>query len=166
MKSKLLSTLCCVLAIPLLCSAEVPTQRINIQVDGERPIAGERSRFAAAPNGDLFFTYTLTAGDLSCKPLGVIHASGKIEMTAIDSESTWNVDGWGTYGFPFDLVVDAAGEVHAAARHRGPPYGVDYWRGGRLESFGADVTFGGNNVSLGILPGSKPLVVCLDRNRT
>lgn len=158
------------LTSPLIAEAQFSQHRVDIHVDGARPIAGERSRFAAAPNGDLFFTYTLTAGDLSCKPLGMIRPDGEIRMTAIDSESTWNVDGWGTYGFPFDLAVDGAGELHAAARHRGQPYGVDYWREvdgkWRLESFGADVTFGGNNVSLGILPDGRPVVICLDRNRT
>ncbi len=149
--------------------AELNSRRIDIHVDGKRPIAGERSRFAVSPQGHIFFTYTLAAGEFECKPLGVIEPAGTIRMSAIDSESTWNVEGWATYGFPFDLVVDAAGELHVAARHRGQPYGVDYWRRvdgvWRLESFGADVTYGGNNVSLGLLPGGRPVVVCLDRNR-
>ncbi len=97
-------------------------QRIDIHVDGERPIAGERSRFVVAPNGDIYFTYTLAAGEFECKPLGIIRENGgEIELRAIDSESTWNVDGWGTFGFPFDLAVDYAGELHVASRHRGQP---------------------------------------------
>ena len=146
--------------------AQIRTHRIDIHVDGERPIAGERSRFIASQDGTLYFTYTLAAGDFSCKPLGIIRSNGGIELTAIDSESTWNVDGWGTFGFPFDLAIDSDGKLHVAVRHRGQPYGVDYWRDGKLESFGADVTFGGNVVSLGLLPGGEPAVVCLDRNRT
>lgn len=150
--------------------AEIPTQRIDIQVDGERPLAGERSRFAVAPNGEIYFTYTLAAGEFECKPLGVIDPKGEIRLTAIDSESTWNVDGWGTYGFPFDLATDGKGNLHVATRHRGQPYGVDYWSEvdgvWRLESFGAGVTFGGNNVALGILPDGSPVVVCLSQNRT
>lgn len=146
--------------------AEIQTQRVDIHVDGERPIAGERSRIVRAPNGDLYFSYTLAAGDFSCKPLGIIRPNGEIELTAIDSESTWNVDGWGTFGFPFDLAFDDAGELIVATRHRGQPYGVDFWRDGKLESFGAGVTFGGNLVSLGILPSGQPVVVCLDRNKT
>ena len=151
----------------------IRTQRIDIHVDGERPIAGERSRFTVAPNGDIYFTYTLAAGEFECKPLGIIRENGgEIELTAIDSESTWNVDGWGTFGFPFDLAVDYAGFLHIAARHRGQPYGIDYWiqgkNGARLKSMGADVTFGGNNVALALLRGPVPstVMVCLDRNRT
>lgn len=148
----------------------VSSRRIDIHVDGKRPIAGERSRFVVSRDGDIFFTYTLAAGDFACKPLGRISPNGEIRMSAIDSESTWNVDGWGTYGCPFDLAFDAAGRLHIATRHRGQPYGVDYRRRvdgrWRLESFGADVTFGGNNVSLGILPSGRPVVVCLDRDRT
>lgn len=149
----------------LSANAEIETQRVDIHVDGEHPIAGERSRIVRAPNGDLHFSYTLTAGDFSCKPLGIIRPNGEIELTAVDSESTWNVDGWGTFGFPFDLALDESGELLVATRHHGQPYGVDFWRDGKLDSFGADVTFGGNVVSLGILP-SGPFVVCLDRNRT
>ena len=148
---------------------ELSSRRVGIHVDEKRPIAGERSRFAVSARGDIFFTYTLAAGDFSCKPLGHISPSGEIRMSAIDSESTWNVEGWGTYGCPFDLAFDSNGGLHIATRHRGPPYGVDYWRRvdgvWRLESFGAGVTFGGNNVSLGILPDGRPVVVCLDRNR-
>lgn len=148
----------------------VPSQRIAVHVDGQRPIAGERSRFAVSPTGDIFFTYTLAAGDFSCKPLGLISPNGQIRMSAIDSESTWNVEGWGTYGYPFDLAFDSTGHLHVATRHRGQPYGVDYWHQvdgkWRLESFAADVTFGGNNVSLEILPSGRPVVVCLDRDRT
>lgn len=122
-----------------------------------------------SPRGDVFFSYTLAAGDFSSKPLGHITPAGEIRMSAIDSESTWNVEGWGTYGCPFDLAFDAAGGLHIATRHRGQPYGVDYWRQldgvWRLESFGAGVTYGGNTVSLGILPDGRPVVVCLDRNR-
>ncbi|HJN08604.1 MAG: HEAT repeat domain-containing protein [Pirellulaceae bacterium] len=154
---------------PLLGRGELSSRRVDIHVDGKRPIAGERSRFAVSARGDIYFTYTLAAGDFSCKPLGHIAASGEIRMSAIDSESTWNVEGWGTYGCPFDLAFDSSGGLHIATRHRGPPYGVDFWRQvdgvWRLESFGAGVTFGGNNVSLGILPNGRPVVVCLDRNR-
>lgn len=150
--------------------AQLPVQRIDIHVDGGRPIAGERSRFASAPDGTLYFTYTLAAGDLSCKPMGIIRSNSDIELTAIDSESTWNVDGWGTYGFPFDLTVDSDNRLHAASRHRGQPYGIDYWHEvdgqWQLESFGANVTFGGNNVSLGMLPDNKPIVIGLAKNRT
>lgn len=137
--------------------------------------ADGRSQASAAASSfrrkaGVFFTYTLAAGNFACKPLGVINPAGEIRMSAIDSESTWNVEGWASYGFPFDLACDASGELHIAARHRGQPYGVDYWRsvGGvwRLESFGAGVTYGGNNVSLALLPGGRPVVVCLDRNRT
>ncbi|MBM83074.1 MAG: hypothetical protein CMJ78_21140 [Planctomycetaceae bacterium] len=146
------------------------SRRVDIHVDTKRPIAGERSRFAISPDGDIYFTYTLAAGDFSCKPLGHISRAGEIRLSAIDSESTWNVDGWGTYGCPFDLAFDSNGGLHIAARHRGQPYGVDYWRQvngkWRLESFGAGVTYGGNNVSLGILPSGRPVVVCLDRNRS
>ncbi len=155
---------------PLLSGAVLNSKRVDIQVDNGRPIAGERSRFVVSPQGQVYFTYTLTAGNFTCKPLGMIDPSGEIRMSAIDSESTWNVEGWATYGFPFDLACDAAGELHIANRHRGQPYGVDYWHRvdgvWRLESFGADVTYGGNNVSLGLLPDGQPIVVCLDRNRT
>lgn len=149
---------------------EVRSRRVDIHVDGKRPIAGERSRFAVSPQGDVFFSYTLAAGEFSCKPLGRITPANEIRMSAIDSESTWNVEGWATYGCPFDLAFDRQGELHIATRHRGQPYGVDYWRKldgvWRLESFGANVTYGGNNVSLGLLPNGRPVVVCLDRNRT
>jgi len=145
-------------------------RRVDIHVDGKRPIAGERSRFAVSPNGDLFFSYTLAAGEFSCKPLGRIDGQSQIHMSAIDSESTWNVEGWGTYGCPFDLAFDASGGLHIATRHRGQPYGVEYWRQvkgvWKLESFGAGVTYGGNNVSLGIQPDGQPVVVCLDRDRS
>ncbi len=168
-----LTIVCCSLAggfAPNSSGAETRSQRVDIHVDGGYPIAGERSRFAVSPQGDIFFTYTLAAGDFSCKPLGHINQAGKIRMSAIDSESTWNVEGWATYGFPFDLACDGDGALHVATRHRGQPYGVDYWRQvdgiWRLESFGADVTYGGNNVSLGLLPDGRPVVVCLDRNRT
>ena len=170
MKNIPLAILCVLPLPPTGVGAEVRSRRVDIHVDGGRPIAGERSRFAVSPQGDVFFTYTLVAGDFSCKPLGRINRAGEIRMLAIDSESTWNVEGWATYGFPFDLAFDAAGELHIAARHRGKPYGVDYWRRvdgvWRLESFAADVTYGGNNVSLGLLPDAWPVVVCLDRNRT
>lgn len=154
----------------ILHAAEISTQRIDIHVDGERPLAGERSRFVIAQNGEVFFTYTLAAGELAGKPLGIISPNGEIRLTGIDSESTWNVEGWGTYGFPFDLCMDDDGDLHVATRHRGVPYGVDYWQRvegvWKLESFGAGVTFGGNNVSLGLLPDGRPVVVCLDRNQT
>lgn len=150
-------------------TSPLPARRVDIHVDSQRPIAGERSRFAMSPRGDIFFTYTLAAGDFSCKPLGQITRHGEIRLSAIDSESTWNVEGWGTYGCPFDLAIDSGGGLHVAARHRGQPYGVDYWRQvdgvWRLESFGAGVTYGGNNVSLGLLPQGRPVVACLDHNR-
>ena len=158
------------MAAASLPAAEIPTRRVDIHVDGGRPLAGERSRFVIAPNGDVFFTYTLAAGELSGKPLGIISPNGEIRLTGIDSESTWNVEGWGTAGFPFDLCVSPDGDLHVATRHRGTPYGVDYWQRvdgvWKLESFGAGVTFGGNNVSLGLLPDGRPVVVCLDRNQT
>ena len=151
-------------------AGELRSQRVDIHVDGGRPIAGERSRFAVSPLGEICFTYSLAAGDFSCKPLGRISPAGEIRMSAIDSESTWNVEGWSTYGYPFDLAFDAMGDLHIATRHRGQPYGVDYWHRvagvWRLESFGANVTYGGNNVSLGLLPDGRPVIVCLDRNRT
>ena len=57
-----------------------------------------------------------------------------------------------------------------ANRYRGQPYGVDYWhrQNGRwqLETFGAGVTFGGNNVALGLGPDGQPIVVCLSRDRS
>lgn len=150
--------------------AVLSSRRVDIHVDGKRPIAGERSRFVLSPRGDVFFTYTLAAGDFSCKPLGRITKTGQVHLSGIDSESTWNVEGWGTYGCPFDLAFDSRGGLHIATRHRGQPYGVDYWRQvdgkWRLESFGAGVTYGGNNVSLGILPTGSPVAVCLDRNRS
>ncbi len=151
-------------------AAELPIQRVDIHVDGARPLAGERSRFAISPSGEIAFTYTLAAHDLSCKPLGLIQPDGEIRLTAVDSESTWNVEGWGTHGFPFDLAYDSTGELHVATRHRGQPYGVDYWRrvdgDWKLESFGAGVTFGGNNVALGLKSGDRPVVISLDRNRS
>lgn len=151
--------------------AELPTRRVDIHVDGKRPIAGERSRFAVSPRGEIAFSYTLAAGRFSCKPLGLIDKDNRlVRMSAVDSESTWNVEGWATYGWPFDLAFDTEGELHVATRHRGQPYGVDYWRKvdglWRLESFGAGVTYGGNTVSLKLLPDGRPVVVCLDRNRT
>lgn len=158
------------LVVSQLRAEEVNVRRVDIHVDGKRPIAGERSRFAVSPQGDVFFSYTLAAGEFSCKPLGHITPAGEVRLSAIDSESTWNVEGWSTYGVPFDLAFDQQGELHIATRHRGQPYGVDYWRRvnnvWRLESFGEDVTYGGNNVSLGLLPDGRPVVVCLDRNRT
>jgi HEAT repeat protein len=141
-----------------------------VQVDGERPLAGERSCFAVSPSGEIAFTWTLTAGDFSCKPLGVMTPDGRMTFSAIDSESTWNVDGWGTFGSPVDLAYDRQGRLHVAARFRGQPYGVDYWHQidgqWRLESFGQGVTYGGNNVALGLLPDDRPVIVCLTRDRT
>jgi HEAT repeat protein len=149
---------------------ELPTRRIDVQVDGGRPLAGERSCFAVSPSGEIAFTWTLTAGDFSCKPLGLITPDGRMTFSAIDSESTWNVDGWGTFGAPSDLAYDRQGRLHVAARFRGQPYGVDYWHQvdgqWRLESFGHGVTFGGNNVALKLLPDDRPVVVCLTRDRT
>lgn len=148
----------------------IQTQRVNVQVDGGQPLAGERSCLAVAPSGDIAFTWTLAAGDLTCKPLGHISTSGHLSYSAIDSETTWNVEGWGSFGSPFDLQFDRHGHLHIAARFHGKPYGVDYWHQvdgqWQLETFGQNVTFGGNNVSLAILPDSRPIVVCMTRDRT
>jgi len=125
---------------------QLPTRRVDVQVDGGRPLASERSCFAVSPTGEIAFTWTLTAGEFSCKPLGLVTSDGRMAFSAIDSESTWNVDGWGTFGAPSDLAYDRLGRLHVAARFRGPPYGVDYWHQvdgqWRLESFGHGVTFG------------------------
>jgi len=148
----------------------IHTRRIDVQVDSGRPLAGERSCFAVSPSGEIAFTWTLTAGEFSCKPLGLIAPDGRMTFSAVDSESTWNVDGWGTFGTPFDLAYDRQGRLHVASRFRGQPYGVDYWHQvdgqWRLESFGHDVTFGGNNVALDLLPDGRPVIVCLTRDRT
>lgn len=149
---------------------EIMTRRIDVQVDGQRPLAGERSCFAVSSEGEIAFTWTLAAGDYSCKPLGLIAPDGKISYSAIDSETTWNVEGWGAFGMPFDLVYDRQGSLHIANRFHGQPYGVDYWHQvdgqWQLETFGQNVTFGGNNVALGLLPDDRPVVVCMTRNRT
>ncbi len=149
---------------------DLPTRRVDVQVDSGRPLAGERSCFAVSPSGEIAFTWTLTAGEFSCKPLGLMTSDGRMSFSAIDGESTWNVDGWGTFGAPSDLAYDRLGHLHVAARFRGPPYGVDYWHQidgqWRLESFGHGVTFGGNNVALGLLPDGQPVIACLTRDRT
>lgn len=148
----------------------IQTQRVDVQVDGGRPLAGERSCFAVSPNGEISFTWTLAAGEFSCKPLGHISTEGRISYAAIDSETTWNVEGWGSFGLPFDLAYDRQGHLHVAARFHGQPYGVDYWHQAdgqwRLETFGQNVTFGGNNVALAILPDGRPIVVCMTRDRS
>lgn len=149
---------------------DISIRRIDVQVDGERPLAGERSCFAVSPSGDVAFSWTLTAGTRSCKPLGLITPEGRVTYSAIDTETTWNVDGWGTFGMPFDLAYDSKGHLHVAARFHGTPYGVDYWHQvdgqWRLETFGEDVTFGGNNVCLGLLADNRPLIVCMTRDRS
>jgi hypothetical protein len=123
-----------------------------------------------SPTGEIAFTWTLTAGEFDCKPLGTISSDGRIAYSAIDSETTWNVEGWGSFGHPSDLVYDRQGSLHVATRFHGQPYGVDYWHQvdgqWRLETFGQNVTFGGNNVALGLLPDDRPVVVCMTRDRT
>jgi hypothetical protein len=149
---------------------DIQTQRVNVQVDGGRPLAGERSCFAVSPTGKIAFTWTLAAGEFDCKPLGTISADGRLTYSAIDSETTWNVEGWGSFGHPSDLVYDRQGRLHVATRFHGQPYGVDYWHQidgqWRLETFGQNVTFGGNNVALDLLPDGRPVVVCMTRDRS
>jgi hypothetical protein len=149
---------------------EITVRRIDVQVDGERPLAGERSCFTVSPSGEVAFSWTLTAGTRSCKPLGLIAPDGRLTYSAIDSETTWNVDGWGTFGMPFDLAYDRKGRLHVAARFHGEPYGVDYWHQvegkWQLETFGEGVTFGGNNVCLGLGAESRPMVACMTRDRS
>lgn len=148
----------------------IQVQRVNVQVDGGRPLAGERSCFAVSPHGEITFTWTLAAGNFSCKPLGHISTDGSFSYGAIDSETTWNVEGWGSFGLPFDLAYDRQSKLHVAARFHGKPYGVDYWHQvdgqWHLETFGQNVTFGGNNVALAILPDGQPIVVCMTRDRS
>jgi HEAT repeat protein len=163
--------ICCFVTVDVAIQAdEIQTHRVNVQVDGGRPLAGERSCFAVSPNGEITFTWTLVAGDFDCKPLGIISTDGRITYSAIDSETTWNVEGWASFGHPSDLVYDRQGRLHVATRFHGLPYGVDYWHQvdgqWRLETFGQNVTFGGNNVALGLLPGNRPVVVCMTRDRS
>ncbi|MDA0282879.1 MAG: HEAT repeat domain-containing protein, partial [Planctomycetota bacterium] len=123
-----------------------------------------------SPTGEIAFTWTLAAGKFDCKPLGTISPDGRITYSAIDSETTWNVEGWGSFGHPSDLVYDRRGRLHVATRFHGQPYGVDYWYQvdgqWRLETFGQDVTFGGNNITLDLLPDGRPVVVCIARDRS
>lgn len=145
-------------------------RRTDIHVDGGRPLAGERSRMAVDSRGNVLFTYTLTAHKLSYLALGQITPDGKVTLDAAGSETTWNVEGWGTVGWPSDLAVDRNGSLHFATRYHGRPYGVDYWsrKDDRwsLETFGHDMTFGGNTVALGLLPSGSPVVLAIDTNRT
>lgn len=165
-----LSTICVLTANVNLEAQEVQTRRVDVQVDGGRPLAGERSCFAVSPSGEIAFSWTLAAGEFDCKPLGTISPDGRIAYSAIDSETTWNVEGWGSFGHPSDLVYDRRGRLHVATRFHGQPYGVDYWHQAdgqwRLETFGQEVTFGGNNVAMGLLPDGRPVVVCMTRDRT
>ena len=151
-------------------AAAIDVKRIDIHVDGKRPIAGERSRFAVSPDGEIVFTYTLVAGKLTYLPLGVIGRDGQIRLDAIESETTWNVEGWGLHGWPFDLAFAGPGDLRYAVRFHGKPYGVDYWHKidgvWRLETFGQNVTYGGNNVALGILPDKRPVVLSVAANRS
>ena len=145
-------------------------QRADIHVDSARPLAGERSRMTIDAQGRIYFTYTLTAGDVTYLPLGTINADGKVHLDAVGSETTWNVEGWGTLGWPSDLAIDQEGNLHYATRYHGRPYGVDYWlrKNGQwsLESFGHGMAFGGNTIALGLLPDGQPVVLSLDTNRT
>jgi hypothetical protein len=163
------------LLVVLLCNsfavcADWPVHIVDVHVDKGRPLAGERSRMARGSDGQIRFVYTLVAGEHSCQPIGVIDRAGRIQLDAIHSETTWNVEGWGTNGQPFDILVDKNSELHFAARHHGQPYGVDYWYRAdgqwKMETFGAGVTFGGNNVAMGLLPNGQSVVVCLARDRT
>ena len=157
-------------AIINLQAQKIQTRRINVQVDGGRPLAGERSCFAVSPTGKIAFTWTLAAGKFDCKPLGIVSTDGRITYSAIDSETTWNVEGWGSFGHPSDIVYDRLGHLHVATRFHGQPYGIDYWHQidgrWRLETFGQNVTFGGNNVALELLSDGRPVVVCMTRDRT
>jgi len=151
-------------------AAPIDIKRIDIHVDGKRPIAGERSRFAVSPEGGIAFTYTLVAGKPTYLPVGVIGRDGQIRLGAIESETTWNVEGWGLHGWPFDLAFAGPGDLRYAVRFHGKPYGVDYWHKvdgvWRLETFGQNVTYGGNNVALGILPDKRPVVLSVAANRS
>ena len=146
-----LSVVCVQTTIIDLQAQKIQTRRVNVQVDGGRPLAGERSCFAVSPTGKIAFTWTLAAGEFDCKPLGIVSTDGRITYSAIDSETTWNVEGWGSFGHPSDIVYDHLGHLHVATRFHGQPYGIDYWHQvdgrWRLETFGQDVTFGGYNVA-------------------
>lgn len=149
---------------------KLQTRQVNVQVDGGRPLAGERSCIAVSPAGEIAFTWTLVAGDFDCRPLGIVSTDGRLTYSAIDSETTWNVEGWGSFGHPSDMVYDRLGQLHVATRYHGQPYGVDYWHQvdgqWRLETFGQNVTFGGNNVAMDLLPDDRPIVVCMTRDRS
>jgi HEAT repeat protein len=167
----LLITMNCVATSALAAEAKtLQVQRTDIHVDSARPLAGERSRMAIDAQGRVYFTYTLTAGKETYLPLGTINPDGTVHLDAVGSETTWNVEGWGTVGWPSDLAIDQKGNLHYATRYHGQPYGVDYWlrQDGRwsLESFGHGMTFGGNTVALGLLPDGQPVVLSLDSNRT
>lgn len=167
----LLALVCSLAQTTLVAEVEEPQiHRTDIHVDGGRPLAGERSRMVVDSQGRVFFTYTLTAHKLSYLPLGTISPDGKVDLDAVGSETTWNVEGWGNVGHPSDLAVDRRGNLHYATRYHGRPYGIDYWqrRDGRwsLETFGQNLCFGGNTVALGLLPGDRPVVLALDLNRT
>ena len=151
-------------------AAPIDVKRVDIHVDGKRPIAGERSRFAVSPAGEIVFTYTLVAGKPTYLPFGIIGSDGQIRLDAIESETTWNVEGWGLHGWPFDLAFAGPGDLRYAVRFHGKPYGVDYWHKvdgvWQLETFGQNVTYGGNNVALGILPDKRPVVLSVAVNRS
>ena len=151
-------------------AAKPEIRRTDIQVDGGRPLAGERSRMAIDSQGNVCFTYTLTAHKHSYLALGKITPARKVSLDAAGSETTWNVEGWGTVGWPSDLAIDKQGNLHFATRYHGRPYGVDYWlrKDGRwtLETFGHDLSFGGNTIALGLLPDQSPVVLAIDTNRT
>ena len=151
-----------------LAAPGIDVRRANVMVDGHRPIAGERSRWAVGPGGEIAFTFTVVAGPYDVVPLGHIGPDGRIRLDAVSCETTWNVEGWGTSGWPFDLAFAGRDDLRIVTRHHGRPYGVDYWHrvGDRwtLETFGQGVTFGGNNVALGILPDKQPIVLSLDHH--
>jgi hypothetical protein len=96
----MIRTSACVMAIwlgtPCLAAA-VDVKRVDIMVDGTRPLAGERSRFALGPDGQVAFAYVLAAGktDQMCAPYGTIGVDGRVRLGAVESETTWNVEGWG-----------------------------------------------------------------------
>lgn len=156
----------------VVAGADVPVRRVDIHVQKGRPIAGERSRFAVAPDGTVVLTYTVAGArpEEMYLPYGIIKPDGAITLHGMESETTWNVEGWGTYGWPFDLAWAGPGDLRYVVRYHGRPYGACYWRkeGGRwkAEVFGANVSHGGNNMALGLLPGGKPVVVSLGRDRS